>query len=1114
MKRILDRIIIFGIIYLATSLVWGEVTYKMRYNPHTRKQDWITNSTSINDTYLQKDGSNANTNIDIGAYNLTTTGTIEGGTLTDGTLSISGGDISSAGEITATEFFSRSFTDSGGEESLTFSDTTMNLNGGGTNAISYRHDLNPKTLDIGSTNAILPTDTAIKSGVGDSILVEGATGAISIALGSDAGDDFNIDSGGFVYEGDNNRVGIGTDSPDTPLTIDGNGYAGIHIMDEDVSATGGMYLTGSSDNIGVVSAGTYWDTGEASWVATATEAENYEMKDGGIKFRLDKGLTPTQTHTSTDRFVFALDGDNNSKLGIGLGHTIAPSYAIHAQAEDGNGYITLYTKETDAIAGIALGDVDKQYQGQIQYDNSDDKMKFQANNTEILVLDGPNERVGIGTDSPTTALEVSGTITGTTLTDGTFSVTSGEITGASGSNSQWTNDEGYITAQTDDQTIDVLNLDGTTLQVSLEDDGEATQEVDLSSLQDGTGTDDQTAAEVSTNTANFDSNLSGDDDTVQKALETLDEIAGGGTDDQTLSEVLAEGTDANDLDITSIAKLEGVDVNTYIDMDGSDLIETKGNIAPSADSADNLGASDKYFANAYIDKIYMDADSTIEASNVDNWETAYGWGDWSGEGFISDITGESIFDLSDVSADPNADRLALWDDDPGTLSWVDPATYLDNTDDQTIDVLSFDGTDISISLEDDGEATKTLDISSVDTNTQLSQATVEDYAGGLWTGNTETRCSVTYEEGDNTLDIVVDDMNDDVPDAGDFGNATDLDANGAVAWGNLVAGELTNDSINNEDMNWADIDYLDDEGAVDIAAYEAVGTFESGDTFLVLEAGVGIREADYDDLPSGGGSGYWTDLTPNLEPNDDGDYIQLNDSGGTDYVQIGHDGTDLEFDCTNTTQIDIDVPITVGGTAQSTITEGLVVNDGSGGDADDDFRVETNAEENAFVVDASDDSVQLAVHLESTKSISRYGFFFAYATSEVAGGTTPFIIDCDTVVVEDSDYYSENAGTITIQKDGLYKIGYSVNFDIDASTRYWGWAMIYYEGSPLEYSKTASYGRETGTPGTTATNTIIISLNATDTIALYGDTTSANMDVGGALTNPATLWMEYIRDDS
>ncbi|WCO02003.1 hypothetical protein [Psychroserpens ponticola] len=57
---------------------------------------------------------------------------------------------------------------------------------------------------------------------------------------------------------------------------------------------------------------------------------------------------------------------------------------------------------------------------------------------------------------------------------------------------------------TDNQTIDVLNLNGTDLEISLEDDGQATQTLDLSSLQDGTGTDNQ---QIDTFTFNSSSNV-------------------------------------------------------------------------------------------------------------------------------------------------------------------------------------------------------------------------------------------------------------------------------------------------------------------------------------------------------------------------------------------------------------------------------------------------------------------------------------------------------------------------------------------------------------------------------------------------------------------------------
>ncbi|MEM6644142.1 MAG: hypothetical protein AAF616_14270, partial [Bacteroidota bacterium] len=55
---------------------------------------------------------------------------------------------------------------------------------------------------------------------------------------------------------------------------------------------------------------------------------------------------------------------------------------------------------------------------------------------------------------------------------------------------------------TDDQTVDLLELSGTQLRLSLEGDGEAPQTVQLSSLQDGTGTDDQTIDQFQLNGAN------------------------------------------------------------------------------------------------------------------------------------------------------------------------------------------------------------------------------------------------------------------------------------------------------------------------------------------------------------------------------------------------------------------------------------------------------------------------------------------------------------------------------------------------------------------------------------------------------------------------------------
>jgi len=84
-----------------------------------------------------------------------------------------------------------------------------------------------------------------------------------------------------------------------------------------------------------------------------------------------------------------------------------------------------------------------------------------------------------------------------------------------------------------------------------------------------------------------------------------------GAGGESLAATLAIGADANDLDITSLAKLEGVDVNTYIDMDTTDIITTKGNIIPSANGADDLGSDALEFNNAWFDGT-MEADTITE----------------------------------------------------------------------------------------------------------------------------------------------------------------------------------------------------------------------------------------------------------------------------------------------------------------------------------------------------------------------------------------------------------------------------------------------------------------------------------------------------------------------
>ena len=85
----------------------------------------------------------------------------------------------------------------------------------------------------------------------DGVLAVASDGGINVSLGSSAGNDFNIDSGGFVYEGDNNRVGIGTASPNFPITIlsaDGSNAYTQYLCDGVGTEGGDGFVVGLADS--------------------------------------------------------------------------------------------------------------------------------------------------------------------------------------------------------------------------------------------------------------------------------------------------------------------------------------------------------------------------------------------------------------------------------------------------------------------------------------------------------------------------------------------------------------------------------------------------------------------------------------------------------------------------------------------------------------------------------------------------------------------------------------------------------------------------------------------------------------------------------------------------
>lgn len=136
-------------------------------------------------------------------------------------------------------------------------------------------------------------------------------------------------------------------------------------------------------------------------------------------------------------------------------------------------------------------------------------------------------------------------------------------------------------------------------------------------------------------------------------------------------------------------------------------------------------------------------------------------------GFITaTLTTEAVQDIVGAMFTSNTETRGslTYDDSDGTIDLVvDDMTANDNTF-RTVtaggntlgatETLAFTaGSNITIS-ESGGAVT----IASTDTNTQLSTEQVQDIVGAMFDSNTETRISATYQDGDGTIDLVVDDM--------------------------------------------------------------------------------------------------------------------------------------------------------------------------------------------------------------------------------------------------------------------------------------------------------------------------------------------------------------------
>lgn len=94
---------------------------------------------------------------------------------------------------------------------------------------------------------------------------------------------------------------------------------------------------------------------------------------------------------------------------------------------------------------------------------------------------------------------------------------------------------------------------------------------------------------------------------------------------------------------------------------------------------------------------------------------------------------------------------------PGSNFSVDVSALLDNTDSQQVDTFQIVSNELQLSISNDAQPAQTVDLSAYldNTDTQLTQEQVEDFAGALFTGNTESLITSTYNDGTGKVDLTV-----------------------------------------------------------------------------------------------------------------------------------------------------------------------------------------------------------------------------------------------------------------------------------------------------------------------------------------------------------------------
>ena len=205
-------------------------------------------------------------------------------------------------------------------------------------------------------------------------------------------------------------------------------------------------------------------------------------------------------------------------------------------------------------------------------------------------------------------------------------------------------------------------------------------------------------------------------------------------------------------------------------------------------------------------------------------------------------------------------------------------------------------TRISATYEDgDGTIDLVVDDMTADTNTQLSDEQVQDIVGAMVSSNTETGIAVTYQDGDGTLDFVVATLNQDT--TGNAATATALETARTIhgvsfdGTANIDLSEVVQDTaggmFSSNTETFITATYQDADGTVDLVVPVLDEDDLSSDSASHLVTQQSVK-AYIDAQVAASGSG---DITAVTFQTDSGSGSKASDTGGSaDFSLLGGDG--------------------------------------------------------------------------------------------------------------------------------------------------------------------------------------------------------------------------------